>query len=416
MTSGRRKTHAEYVESVAQLGGGISVIGTYAGMRVPIDHLCNHCGYEWPARPYAILANKGCPDCKGRNIDYPERLKQDGRGFVITEPYVNQTTAINHRCLKGHEWPAMPYTVTKNGNGCPHCSGRIPPLNYEEWLKQDGRGYEALEPYVNGTTSIKHRCSKGHEFDATPASVKSGLRCLDCAALTPKGYDEWLEKDDRGIIALQPFNGNRENIKHRCLKGHEWPATPHNIKKGTGCPDCAIKKRSEKRKFTNAEYVKQVAEINSDISVIGTYVSNQIPITHGCLSCGHKWEAQPNNIKNGTGCPDCALEGTDANVFYIWQNGDSDIYKVGITSERCAEDRIAICTRNNGMTANIVLTLNAKNARDIEREALTMGTAADYPSTIDGYTEFRYFTEAQLNDVCQMANEMSQGEHHETNR
>jgi len=64
----------------------------------------------------------------------------------------------------------------------------------------------------------------------------------------------------------------------------------------------------------------------------------------------------------------------------------------------------------------MVLKLNTPNARDIERAALTMGTATDYPSTIDGYTEFRHFTEVQLNEVCQMANEMSQGEHHETNR
>jgi hypothetical protein len=64
------------------------------------------------------------------------------------------------------------------------------------------------------------------------------------------------------------------------------------------------------------------------------------------------------------------------------------------------------------MTANMVLKLNTPNARDIEREALAMGTVTDYPSTIDGYTEFRYFTESQLNDVCQMANEMAKGDHH----
>ncbi|WP_410592287.1 zinc-ribbon domain-containing protein [Bacillus sp. SIMBA_074] len=35
------------------------------------------------------------------------------------------------------------------------------------------------------------------------------------------------------------YHSNGERLKWRCAKGHEWEATPNNIKsKGQWCPEC----------------------------------------------------------------------------------------------------------------------------------------------------------------------------------
>ena len=91
-------------------------------------------------------------------------------------------------------------------------------------------------------------------------------------------------------------------------------------------------------------------------------------------------------------------------MFYIWENADDQgVYKVGITSERCGRDRVAMCARKNGMTAKVILKLAVSDARELERKALEIGEAVDYPSTIDGYTEFRRYTDQELGEVYRMA-------------
>lgn len=106
----------------------------------------------------------------------------------------------------------------------------------------------------------------------------------------------------------------------------------------------------------------------------------------------------------GSGCPHCGQQGTDANVFYIWENAnDRGVYKVGITSERCAEKRIAKCAARNGTTANVILMVSTPHARDIERRALELGDDPLYFDAIDGYTEFRRYSDAELGEVWRMA-------------
>lgn len=116
---------------------------------------------------------------------------------------------------------------------------------------------------------------------------------------------------------------------------------------------------------------------------------------HMCVR-GHEQEVQPSVIERRAG--------TDADVFYLWQNVmNKGVYKVGITSERCSDDRIENCAYRNGMKANIIFKLATPNAREIERKALQMGEPVDYPATIDGYTEFRRYTDKELGAVYKMA-------------
>ena len=271
--------------------------------------------------------------------DYDAWLEQDGRGIVALELYVKGHTPILHQCPKGHQWRPAPSNI-KRGHGCSHCTGKIRKTKeqYAEWLKQDGRGYVALEPYVNKSTKILHQCPEGHKWLANPDNIKHrGSGCPHCSGRIPQDYYEWLELDGRGYVTLEPYVNARKNILHQCAEGHQWSATPDNIKRGTGCPDCC--------KITS-----------------------------------------------------------DANVFYIWENADdAGVYKVGITSERCAEKRIAECTGKNKMKANIILIAAVSDAREIESKALEIGEAVDYPSSLEGYTEFRRYTDQELGAVYQLA-------------
>jgi hypothetical protein len=272
---------------------------------------------------------------------------------------------------------------------------KITPGEYNEWLEQDGRGIVALEPYIGSATKILHQCLKGHQWRAVPKSIKEGSDCPYCSGCIAQDYDAWLEQDGRGYVALEPYISSSANILHQCAEGHQWEASPNHIKRGRNCPYC-----SGKRAPDYSEWLKQDGR---GITALEPYVSALTRIKHQCLE-GHKWSTVPSSIKQGYGCPTCSDTGTDANVFYIWENADdAGVYKVGLTSERCADKRILECSRGNKMKANIILMLAVRDARDIESKALEMGESVDYPTSIDGHTEFRRYTDHELGKVYQLA-------------
>ena len=97
--------------------------------------------------------------------------------------------------------------------------------------------------------------------------------------------------------------------------------------------------------------------------------------------------------------------GTANDVVYIWRDAGSDLHKVGVTSDRVGEDRIAICRRHNGMDPRIVFMLKVDDARAVESQLLELGTDPELDSSVDGYTEFRKLTDADLGKAVSIAYE-----------
>lgn len=96
---------------------------------------------------------------------------------------------------------------------------------------------------------------------------------------------------------------------------------------------------------------------------------------------------------------------SDSDVVYIWRDAGTDLHKVGVTSERLGEQRIDICKRHNNMEPRIVFMLKVDDARAVESELLKLGTDPELDSSIDGYTEFRRLTDAQLGQAVSIAYE-----------
>ncbi len=94
---------------------------------------------------------------------------------------------------------------------------------------------------------------------------------------------------------------------------------------------------------------------------------------------------------------------TKNNVVYMWRDAETNLHKVGITSEQLGESRIGICRRNNNMDPRIVFMLKVADARAVEAELLKLGTDPELDSSIDGYTEFRVLTNEELGKAVSTA-------------
>lgn len=59
------------------------------------------------------------------------------------------------------------------------------------------------------------------------------------------------------------------------------------------------------QKKTHNEYVEEVKHINPNINVKGKYIDAKTKILHQCMIDNCEWNATPNNILRGRGCPVC---------------------------------------------------------------------------------------------------------------
>lgn len=118
---------------------------------------------------------------------------------------------------------------------------------------------------------------------------------------THEEYVQEVAEINSNIEVVEEYIDARTKISHRCkICNNEWVATPDKILRGCGCPKCA-----GNIKLTHEEYVDRVKNINSNIDVVGKYINATTKIMHKCRIDGYEWNAYPNHILRGSGCPEC---------------------------------------------------------------------------------------------------------------
>lgn len=170
--------------------------------------------------------------------------------------------------------------------------------------------------YINAKTKITHYCLIHNVYwDTLPYAPLRGHGCPMChkdrlreaQIKTNEQYLSELNDINSDIIPLEEYAGINIPILHKCLKhGTIWKITPYNALQGHGCYKCGIEKNRCKFSKPHEQYVEEVAKINSNIIVIGTYVNNITPILHRCAICNNEWYTNPTNILCGCGCPKCS--------------------------------------------------------------------------------------------------------------
>lgn len=105
------------------------------------------------------------------------------------------------------------------------------------------------------------------------------------------------------ITIIGEYTGVHKHIACKCnVCGYEWMSTPHELLRGSGCIKCF----REKLKLTNEEFIERMKNINPNIIFLSKYIDNKTKIKCKCLIDNYEWEATPNKLLMGRGCPKCA--------------------------------------------------------------------------------------------------------------
>ncbi len=102
-----------------------------------------------------------------------------------------------------------------------------------------------------------------------------------------------------GKLLSDTYQGSYVKLKWQCEQGHTWKAVPNSIKNGRWCPYC-----SHKVPLTIID-MNEMARLKDGKCLSTKYVDTKTPILWECKE-GHKWKAQPGNIRAGGWCSYCA--------------------------------------------------------------------------------------------------------------
>ena len=83
---------------------------------------------------------------------------------------------------------------------------------------------------------------------------------------------------------------------------------------------------------THEEFIDRLQQINPNIEVLGTYTNSKTKIKCKCEICGYEWEVMPNSLLSGHGCPKCGgrLKLTHEEFIIKLHQVSLDIEVVGI--------------------------------------------------------------------------------------
>lgn len=212
-------------------------------------------------------------------------------------------------------------------------------INYEI-VKQEFEdcGYILLSTeYHNNSTYLEYLCSRHLDKGVqtiTYANFARGRRCGYCSKRkkrTQEDYIHDLALKKPNIEVLGQYQGLKVKVLHRCkVCEYEWEAIPDNLLHNkNGCPKCG-----KRAKIKHEEFVQRLQEINSDIEALGDYTAHATKILFQCKKCEHIWEAKPNNILNGKGCPKCHNSKGEQRVQEVLDKYSID-YDIQYTFEEC---------------------------------------------------------------------------------
>jgi hypothetical protein len=308
-----KKLSLQAMVVLARSRGGRCISSLYGNSTVRLEWECA-AGHRWISAPASIRKGSWCPECAGLRrltLEQMQQMAESRGGRCLSSSYQNNATKLRWRCSAGHAWNATPLQI-KKGHWCPFCA-RIARLTLHE-LQQMAvrRGGECLSlKYLGSSKPLKWKCAGGHQWLARSSSVRTGSWCPACAHNQRLKLDEMQQvARERGgrCLSLHYTNGSTP-LLWVCRQGHRWKASPSNVKggrrkKGTWCMECYNWRRRFRAKHS-IEEMRLLAISRGGKCMAAEYRGSKSRLIWQCAA-GHRWQALPASVAQGTWCPACA--------------------------------------------------------------------------------------------------------------
>jgi len=321
----RVKLTIQEMQRLAESGGGKCLSDTYVTSGTPLLWECRE-GHRWKARPNSVKKGTWCPVCAGKSkpsISDMQRVAGERGGRLLSRNYRNAKAHLEWECNDGHRWKAT-WDKTKQGQWCPECSTGLGericreffsqlfqspfPKGRPKWLINRGGNQMELDGYcANLGMAFEHQGRQHYDTQAHFFTM-SGSELLQ------RQEDDTRKSNlcaQRGITlvsvpeipTLLPLDQVRAFIKEQ-LAAKRIPL-PQDFDTRDIDINRAYRTSGSREVL---DHLRTIAAEHGGQCLSPHYVNDDTNLLWQCAQ-GHKWEADPGHIKQGTWCPFCAGRG-----------------------------------------------------------------------------------------------------------
>lgn len=336
------KDQESFIAQMQEKHPKVKVIGKYVSTHTDIECQCLTCGKEWLAKPYSLLQGHGCPRCAKSGTSFMEQLiyiaccnifgdekvfsrdrKTIGMELDIVVPeykfaiepgnWFLHKKSLNRDSMKRHKCQEKGYRLFTIYDKYP--SDLKPPFDDDCYVFDED--LNVADHSIIRSLIFEIFNSVGVEYDST-AFNWSDLEAYAYDSAKAMTHEDFIAEMARSMPTIEVIgkyvNANRR-IKVKCKEcGFVWDAVPANLKRGDGCRKCGAKLSGVKERRRQADFEKELREINPFVQIVGVYTGRHNTIKVRCLKCDNIWEATAGSLlrkdRNGNtdnnGCPKCA--------------------------------------------------------------------------------------------------------------
>ena len=191
--AGKRPGTIEEMQTIAEAKGGKCLSIDYVNAHTKLQWQCS-AGHQWGAQPSNIKTGHWCPDCSGKRPGTIEEMRAIAGargGQCLSDEYMSAHTKLKWECSEGHTWEATPSGIKgsekRKGTWCPKCGDISSAQKRKGTIEEmqtiaEAKGGKCLSfKYMNAHAKLQWECTKGHQWFATPHSIKRGTWCPVCA-------------------------------------------------------------------------------------------------------------------------------------------------------------------------------------------------------------------------------------------
>lgn len=174
---------------------GKCISTTYIGVKTKLEWECKE-GHHFFLTPDNVIQGQWCKKCSRKKVSDSKRgnistmnsyaIKNGGK--CLSTEYFNVKTKLEWECKEGHLFKLTPNDV-QQGSWCLLCSRKNSALKKMDTIENmkklaENKGGKCLsEIYLGNKSSLLWECTEKHQWETTPASIKTGSWCPRCADL-----------------------------------------------------------------------------------------------------------------------------------------------------------------------------------------------------------------------------------------
>ena len=315
-------------------------------------------GHQYQAGPHMRTSNKtGCPYCANQKVlvgfnDLQTKLPEiakEANGWDPKTFTAHSNMKLLWTCKLNHDYESSIANRT-TGKGCPYCVNKKVLVGYNDIqtkfpeIAKEAVGWDPKTVVPNSGKKLGWRCSKGHQWKASPDSrIGKGTGCPCCANIKvwtgfndlETKFPEVAKEADGWDPSVVVFSSCKK-YQWRCKENHIWTTSPifRTLGRKTGCPYCSNNKvwsgfNDLETKFP--EVAKEADGWDPKMVIAGS--NKKMPWK--CQK-GHQWKAVVSSRSfGGAGCAICGDYGYNPDKpawFYLMKREGEQQF--GITNDR----------------------------------------------------------------------------------